>query len=390
MNFFGKWKFFVPLINFSIESFKIGVIIRSMDKKIIILISSVGFLFGVFEYASAQDVPVLTATLDSQTPMAQSLSAGAQNVDVARITLTASVYDVIIDGIYLATDVPGGLSNFTDIYIYDVTSGGSTLLGTYPNQSVNPNLVSTGRNITIPNGGVPKTYLIKASLASSAAGSVRVGFSGFTFPTQATPTLSGTPIYGNIMTLPGILTTPTPSLTPTPTPTPSPTPTPTPSVLTSPTPLSLITPASLGFTGLSALGLKEGDTISAAGSSDPDVYIVNVWGYKRLFLNPVIFSFYGHLGGFAKVKNITPSTRDILVTSGLFRNCETNDPKVYGIEITGEDTGRLHWVNTSGAQAVQDDPDFFKKVFCINNNEFNWYTKGSDYTSVDQVPSYTR
>ncbi len=29
-------------------------------------------------------------------------------------------------------------------------------------------------------------------------------------------------------------------------------------------------------------GLKEGDMISATGSNDPDVYIVNSYGYKRL------------------------------------------------------------------------------------------------------------
>lgn len=137
-------------------------------------------------------------------------------------------------------------------------------------------------------------------------------------------------------------------------------------------------------------GLKEGDTVSAAGSDDPDVYIINDWGYKRLFLNPVIFGFYGHLGGFAAVHSITPATRDAFPTSGLFRNCETNDEKVYGVETTGEDTGVLHWVNTTGAQAVADDPNFFKKVFCINSNEFNWYAKGSNYTSVSQVPSYVR
>jgi hypothetical protein len=137
-------------------------------------------------------------------------------------------------------------------------------------------------------------------------------------------------------------------------------------------------------------GLKEGDTVSAAGSDDPDVYIVNEHGFKRLFLNPVIFGFYGHLGGFAKVKSVTPATRDAFVTSGLFRNCETGDQKVYGVETTGEDTGVFHWVNTSGSQAVADDPNFFKKVFCINTNEFNWYPKGSEYTSVSQVPSYSR
>lgn len=137
-------------------------------------------------------------------------------------------------------------------------------------------------------------------------------------------------------------------------------------------------------------GLREGDVISAAGSDDPDVYIVNEQGFKRLFLNPVIFGFYGHLGGFASVKNVSPATRDAFPTSGLFRNCETGDQKVYGVETTGEDTGVLHWVNTSGAQAVADDPNFFSKVFCINTNEFNWYAKGSDYTSVNQVPNYSR
>jgi hypothetical protein len=140
----------------------------------------------------------------------------------------------------------------------------------------------------------------------------------------------------------------------------------------------------------SDFGLKEGDTISASGSSDPDIYIVNQLGFKRLFLNPVIFGFYGHLGGFAKVKAVSPTTRDAFPTSGLFRNCETNDPKVYGVETTGEDTGVLHWVNTTGAQAVSDDPNFFSKVFCINNNEFNWYAKGTAYTSVNQVPNYNR
>jgi hypothetical protein len=136
--------------------------------------------------------------------------------------------------------------------------------------------------------------------------------------------------------------------------------------------------------------LKDGDMISATGSSDPDIYIINASGYKRLFLNPVIFSFYGHLGGFSKVKGVTSASRDSYITSGLFRNCETNDAKVYGVEVTGEDSGTLHWINISGSQAVAEDPDFFKKVFCINNNEFSWYAQGAIYTSLGQVPNYTR
>ncbi|TSC74853.1 MAG: Uncharacterized protein G01um101444_144 [Parcubacteria group bacterium Gr01-1014_44] len=143
-----------------------------------------------------------------------------------------------------------------------------------------------------------------------------------------------------------------------------------------------------GAVAPSDYSLKEGDTVSATGSDDPDVYIVNDAGYKRLFLNPAIFSLYGHLGGFASVKSVSPATRDAFVTSGLFR--VDGDEKVYGLETTGEDTAVLRWVNTTGAQAVTDDPNFFKKVFVINAAEKALYSTGTDFTSVSQVPAYTR
>ena len=92
----------------------------------------------------------------------------------------------------------------------------------------------------------------------------------------------------------------------------------------------------------SDFGLKEGDLISAIFSDDPDVYIVNAHGYKRLFLNPEIFKFYAHLGGFANIKLVTPEIRDSFPTSGFFRNCEDNDQKVFGTSVEGEDTGPLH------------------------------------------------
>ena len=88
-------------------------------------------------------------------------------------------------------------------------------------------------------------------------------------------------------------------------------------------------------------GLKEGDLISAIFSDDPDVYIINENGFKRLFLNPDIFKFYSHLGGFANIKLVTPEVRDSFPTSGFFRNCEDNDQKVYGTSVEGEDEG-LH------------------------------------------------
>ena len=140
----------------------------------------------------------------------------------------------------------------------------------------------------------------------------------------------------------------------------------------------------------SDFGLKEGDLISAIFSDDPDVYIINDQGYKRLFLNPEIFKFYSHLGGFANIKLVTSEIRDSFPTSGFFRNCEDNDQKVFGTSVEGEDTGRLHWINKSGDQAVHEDPDFFKKVFCINRKEFNWYPRGNEFKALKDVPRYNR
>ena len=58
--------------------------------------------------------------------------------------------------------------------------------------------------------------------------------------------------------------------------------------------------------------------------------------------------------------------------------------------MNGADKGELRWVNTTGEQAVKDDPNFFKKVFCINTKEFSWYKQGAAYTSVNQIPDYAR
>jgi len=123
---------------------------------------------------------------------------------------------------------------------------------------------------------------------------------------------------------------------------------------------------------------------------DSGVYFINEFGFKRLFLNPIIFGFYPHLGGFESVNKVTLLIRDAFVTSPYIRNCEANDFKVYALESTGEDTGLIHWINMTGAQAVSEDPDFFLKVFCVNNLEFNWFTVGLEFTSLSQVQVYVR
>ncbi|MEK7583108.1 MAG: hypothetical protein AAB483_01730 [Patescibacteria group bacterium] len=136
--------------------------------------------------------------------------------------------------------------------------------------------------------------------------------------------------------------------------------------------------------------LREGDVVGASAYGDPDLFIINKDGYKRLFLNPIIFNFYGHLGGYSKVKPISITARDQFETSLLFRNCETNAQAIYALEVTGEDTGKLHWLNMTGDAAVAQDSQFFRKIFCINNNEYSWYSMGPAYTSLSQIPAYSR
>ncbi|MBD3282611.1 MAG: hypothetical protein GF387_03350 [Candidatus Portnoybacteria bacterium] len=124
-------------------------------------------------------------------------------------------------------------------------------------------------------------------------------------------------------------------------------------------------------------GLKEGDLISAEG--DFDIFIINQYGYKRLFLNPTIFEMYGHLGSWEDVKTVTPEVRDAFITSSYYKY--VNEEKVYELEVTGEDTGMLHWLNITG-EAFLEQGGKPSSIFIINQDEFNWYEKGAIYSSL--------
>ncbi|MDP2938535.1 MAG: S8 family serine peptidase [Candidatus Omnitrophota bacterium] len=124
-------------------------------------------------------------------------------------------------------------------------------------------------------------------------------------------------------------------------------------------------------------GLKEGNLIRAEG--DFDIFIINQYGYKRLFLNPAIFNMYGHLGSWKDVITVTPAVRDAFITSSHYRY--VNEDKVYHLEVSGEDTGTLHWINMTAA-------NFFVRggvtdaIFTINKSELDWYPKGAEKTSL--------
>lgn len=124
-------------------------------------------------------------------------------------------------------------------------------------------------------------------------------------------------------------------------------------------------------------GLEEGDLIRAVG--DFDIFIISQYGYKRLFLNPAIFEMYGHLGSWDDVKAVAPSTRDAFITSTHYRY--VNEDKVYHLEVTGEDTGTLQWINMT-AEDFSAQGGTANAIFTINKSELDWYPKGVDKTSL--------
>ena len=138
------------------------------------------------------------------------------------------------------------------------------------------------------------------------------------------------------------------------------------------------TPPTTGMAKPEDYGLKEGDLIRAQG--DFDIFIINQNGYKRLFLNPTIFNMYGHLtGGWNAVKTVTIAIRDAFVTSTHYRYVDS--PKVYHLNVTGEDTGTLHWINMTAENFLAQGGKA-NAIFIINKSEYDWYSKGTDKTSL--------
>lgn len=136
-------------------------------------------------------------------------------------------------------------------------------------------------------------------------------------------------------------------------------------------------PEPIGIVRPEDYGLKEGDLIRAQG--DFDIFIINQYGYKRLFLNPAIFEMYGHLGSWKDVKTVAPAVRDAFITSTHYR--VFSEDKVYHQEVTGEDTGILHWINMTASKFLSQG-GIPNAIFIINKSEFDWYPKGGDRTSL--------
>jgi len=129
-------------------------------------------------------------------------------------------------------------------------------------------------------------------------------------------------------------------------------------------------------------GLREGDFIRAEG--DNNVYIINDFGFKRLVLSPQICLLYGHLGErgcFAAVKVVSSKVRDAFQTSLFFTDGETKDGRVYFLEVTGEDSAVLRFVNMSGEDFIKQGGNF-SAVFLFNTREKNTYPLGADLINL--------
>lgn len=140
--------------------------------------------------------------------------------------------------------------------------------------------------------------------------------------------------------------------------------------------------------------LKDGDLIrvsSLAGEEGRNIWIVKISSdrkkfYRRLILNPEIFSHYGHLK-FSLVKEVSKEIRDAFDVSAYVRAYDPNpasfvdDPKVYLLSPNeqGDDGVKRH-MNMS-AQQFYTKVDTFA-VFIINEFERDTYVTGTPITSL--------
>jgi hypothetical protein len=85
------------------------------------------------------------------------------------------------------------------------------------------------------------------------------------------------------------------------------------------------------------------------------------------------------LGSWDDVITVAPETRDAFKTSPHYRFVD--EDKVYHMEISGEDTGTLRWLNMN-ANTFTSQGGKTEAIFTINKSEFDWYPRGPDKISL--------
>ncbi len=116
-----------------------------------------------------------------------------------------------------------------------------------------------------------------------------------------------------------------------------------------------------------------------------DVYIVKLVGaeqFKRLILNPTVFTSYGHLK-WSDVQEVSQAVMDSYTTSSLVRVDTDATEKVFAMAPDG-DIGSKSWVNLTTAQATSVTGYDADSVYTINS------TDGSNYNTVDDITTTTQ
>jgi len=120
-----------------------------------------------------------------------------------------------------------------------------------------------------------------------------------------------------------------------------------------------------------------------------DVYIVKLVGakkFKRLILNPQVFTSYQHFS-WNSVQEVAQSVVDEYTTSNLVRVDGDASEKIYALAPSG-DTGAKSWVNLTNTQFTTEagaDPD---SVYTINSTDAGNYTAVGDVSTVSQLETF--
>ncbi len=126
--------------------------------------------------------------------------------------------------------------------------------------------------------------------------------------------------------------------------------------------------------------IAEGGLIRAKDSID--VYVVKYVGdksFKRLILNPTVFTSYQHLK-WSNLKIVSQATMDQFTTSELAR--ALGDTKVYKLSSApNADDGQKQWLNMS-AEAFTAAGYDWDSIYVINDVDRDNYTTGTDITTT--------
>ncbi len=170
---------------------------------------------------SSLAVPILNLSLHSESPLAQQITTGQQNIVFGKFILTASVKDVRIRSMEIGSDSLASKNAFTNVRLVENNvkiADFSSFDFDYTNYNGRRwSVINFDNPLTIPVG-TSKTLVIMADASVNATGNLRLGIVGLGFNETATVMPSGVlPIYGSTMSI-GPVTSPSPTPTPTPTP----------------------------------------------------------------------------------------------------------------------------------------------------------------------------